>query len=100
MSLDRLGLFPSPTRYLRSATVCKTQVHLVYSEGDKGLIDLRIRAGRSVAGLISAGGISLDVVEGMDHSMFDPAKRAIVLDALRSVCVNGSSPVLDYDASV
>ena len=93
--LDRLGIFPSPARYLRRAAQRGTFVHLVFGDSDKALEDLRIRAGHAVDELVSAGEISLDVIRGMDHSMFDRGRRAVVLDMLRKACLVPSPPPLD-----
>jgi hypothetical protein len=84
--LDRLGLFPSPARYLRRAAARGTRVQLVYSADDGSLVDLQARAGRAVRRVIQQGQADMLVVEGMDHSMFDHARRADVLDALRQAC--------------
>jgi dienelactone hydrolase len=84
--LDRLGLFPSPTHHLRRAAARGTRVQLVFSADDEGLFDLRAMADRALAGLIGRGDVAMLLVDGMDHSMFDQARRADVLDALREAC--------------
>ena len=84
--LDRLGLFPSPARYLRRAAARGTQVQLVFSADDPGLLDLRVRADRAVRRLVADGQAAMLIVDDMDHSMFDQARRAEVLDALRMAC--------------
>jgi len=96
---DRLSIFPSPARYLRLAAARRTHVHLVFSAGDYGLQDVEARAGRAVADLVSAKQLALQVVDGMDHSMFDRVRRADVLDALREVCLAGSAQPLDRYSS-
>jgi dienelactone hydrolase len=92
--LDRLGIFPSPMRYLRRATDRGTSVHLVFSEGDRALIDLRVRAGAGVADLITYRPVTVDVIDGMDHSMFDRAYRRTVFARLREICLASSAPTL------
>jgi len=67
--------------------------------GDYGLQDVEARAGRAVADLVSAKQLALQVVDGMDHSMFDRVRRADVLDALREVCLAGSAQPLDRYSS-
>lgn len=84
--LDRLGLFPSPARYLRRSAARGTWVQLVFSADDPSLVDLQVRAGRAVRQVIEQGKAGLLIVDGMDHSMFDHARRAEVLDALRQAC--------------
>jgi len=84
--LDRLGLFPSPARYLRRAAARGTRVQLVFSANDPSLVDLQVRADRAVRRVIEQGQASMLIVDGMDHSMFDQARRADVLDALRKAC--------------
>jgi dienelactone hydrolase len=84
--LDRLGLFPSPAHHLRRAAARGTRVQLVFSEHDEGLLDLRALADRAVGRLVEQGDTAMLLVDGMDHSMFDHAHRADVLDALREAC--------------
>ena len=85
-ALDRLGLFPSPTHHLRRAAARGSRVQLVYSVDDEGLVDLRALAGRDLGRLVGRGDVAMLLVDGMDHSMFDHARRADVLDALRETC--------------
>ncbi|HEY3087692.1 MAG TPA: hypothetical protein VGJ59_06490 [Jatrophihabitantaceae bacterium] len=94
--LDRLGLFPSPARYLRRAAARGTQVQLVFSADDPGLFDVRVRADRAVRRLVAQGQAAMLIVDGMDHSMFDHARRAEVLDALRVAC--GAQPTVSAQA--
>ena len=96
--LDRLGIFPSPAGYLRRAAARQTWVRLVFAEGDGSLDDLRVRSGRAVAQMVADGQMSLDVVAGMDHSMFDRERRAEVLEALCETCLRSAQP-LDRQAS-
>jgi dienelactone hydrolase len=84
--LDRVGLFPSPARYLRRAAARGTRVQLVFSADDPGLLDLRVRADNAVGRLVAQGRAAMLIVDGMDHSMFDRARRDEVLDALRKEC--------------
>jgi dienelactone hydrolase len=80
--LDRLGLFPSPLRYLRLATDRGTQVRLTYSTGDPSRQDVQIRAGRGVDKLVTLGTVSLDELVGMDHSLFNREHRPGLLKSL------------------
>ncbi len=84
--LDRVGLFPSPARYLRRSAARGTRVQLVFSSDDPGLLDLRMRADNAVGQLVAQGQAAMLIVDGMDHSMFDRARRDEVLDALRKAC--------------
>ena len=97
--LDRLGLFPSPARYLRRAARRGTQVQLVFSSDDPGLYDLRVRADSAVRRLVGEGQAALLIVDGMDHSMFDLGRRAEVLDALRKVCGAESTHGVDAESA-
>jgi alpha-beta hydrolase superfamily lysophospholipase len=82
--LDRIGLFPSPYRYLRLAANSGCKIVLVYAEGDRGLSDIEARAGRHVHNLVGTGRVSLNVVPGMDHSLFNEDSQATVFTYLRS----------------
>lgn len=44
------------------------RLHFVFSNGDPGLALLHLQGGRTVNRLIDAGGLSIDVVEGADHT--------------------------------
>jgi dienelactone hydrolase len=81
-AIDRIGLFPSPLRYLRRAVDRGTHVRLVYSAGDLAQTDLYVRAGRGVEKLAAGGKLTVDEITGMDHSLFDRKYRAGVLRAL------------------
>jgi hypothetical protein len=61
-------------------------VQLVFSADDPSLVDLQVRADRAVRRVVEQGQAGLLIVDGMDHSMFDQARRADVLDALRKAC--------------
>jgi hypothetical protein len=61
-------------------------VQLVYSADDPSLVDLQVRAGRAARQLVEQGQAGMLIVDGMDHSMFDQARRGDVLDALREAC--------------
>jgi alpha-beta hydrolase superfamily lysophospholipase len=89
-ALDRLGLFPSPAHHLRRAAARGTRVQLVFSANDEGLLDLRALADRAVGRLLERGDVAMLLMDEMDHSMFDRARRADVLDALREACGVGS----------
>ena len=80
--LDRVGLFPSPMRFLGRAAERGTRVNLVYSPGDRAQVDLQVRAGIAVGELAAAGKMSIAEVANMDHSMFDRESRAVVLRTL------------------
>ena len=80
--LDRLWLFPSPSRILGMAAARGTQVQLVYAEGDSALQDIEARDRRVATRLVDSGQISMTVVEGMDHSMFDRRHRGSLLEML------------------
>lgn len=93
--LDAVGLFPSPARYLRRAAARGTRVQLVFSSDDPGLFDVRVRADSAVRRIVAEGQASMLIVDGMDHSMFDRARRAEVFDALREAC--GAEPTREMD---
>jgi dienelactone hydrolase len=95
-ALDRLGLFPLPTYHLRRAAARGTRVQLVFSADDEGLLDLRAMAGRALGRLVGRGDVAMLLVDDMDHSMFDRARRADVLDALREAC--GVRSIREVDA--
>jgi esterase/lipase len=84
--LNRLGLFPDPYTYLRRADARGSRVTLVYAADDDGLVDLRARAGGRLGRLVESGGLSMEVIENMDHSLFNVESRTIALDLLRQVC--------------
>ena len=94
--LDQLGVFPSTARFLRDAARRGTMIRLVFGEGDRSLGELYLRSGRDLDQLLSSESISLDVIEGMDHSMFDRRARATVLKSLRDYHAMSAEPLDRY----
>lgn len=81
--LDRLWLFPAPSRFLGRATARGTRVHLVYGADASGLLDIQARDSAATQRLIDSGQIATTIVEGLDHSMFDLVQRRQVFELLR-----------------
>jgi predicted alpha/beta hydrolase len=81
--LDRLWLFPAPSRFLSRATARGTRVHLVYAADAAGLRDIQARDSAATQRLIDSGQISNTIIDGLDHSMFDLAQRRHVFELLR-----------------
>jgi predicted alpha/beta hydrolase len=81
--LDRLWLFPAPSRFLSRAIARGTRVHLVYAADAAGLRDIRARDSAATQQLIDSGQIASTIVDGLDHSMFDLAQRRHVFELLR-----------------
>jgi hypothetical protein len=81
--LDRLWLFPSPSRFLSRAAARGTRVHLVYAAEAAGLRDIQARDSAAVQRLIDSGQVATTVVDGLDHSMFDLVQRRHVFELLR-----------------
>jgi dienelactone hydrolase len=82
--LDRLRLFPLPGRFLAQAAAAGTEVVVLFSAEDNGYEDLNARCPGAVERLAENGTIEVEVVEGMDHSMFSVRHRSLVLDRLRA----------------
>jgi alpha-beta hydrolase superfamily lysophospholipase len=89
--LDRLRIFPSPTRVLRAATARGASVSLVFAQGDNSIVDIYARDRKAFEQLVAEKKISSVVFDGMDHSLFDRRYRAVVLEMLRDYCLATAS---------
>jgi alpha-beta hydrolase superfamily lysophospholipase len=86
--LDRLRIYPSPTRALRAATARGASVSLVFAQGDNSIVDIYARDRKAFEQLVAEKTISSVVLDGMDHSLFDRQYRATVLEMLRDYCLD------------
>jgi len=80
--LDALWIYPLPARFLRRVADRGIRLHLVFGDHDKGIVDIQCRGSDGVERLVSEHRIGLEIVEDMDHSMFNHSSRSRVLATL------------------
>lgn len=83
-SLDHLHLVADPTTAIRRAASEDRQVLLLSGEDEWGLLALRTRGGRRFDRVLADPHVTLRIVDGLDHSMFDVQARREVLDVVLS----------------
>lgn len=78
--LDRTRIVPDPTHAIRRIVTDRRRVMMIFGEHEWGLIALRRRGGKRFNALVDDPLVTLSICPGLDHSMFDLAARAEVLD--------------------
>ncbi len=96
-ALDRLHIVASPTVAIERVVARGVRVVLVFGSDEWGLRALRIRGGRRFARLVEHPLVSVEVVDGLDHSMFDleAQARARALIRARLVDAGVAEPELE-----
>jgi alpha/beta superfamily hydrolase len=80
--LDRLGHRSPPARWLDQLARAGVPVHLLFAEGDDGLIYLRSRHARRLEHVSRRGTVTVRELEDVDHPMHRVWTRRLVVQAL------------------
>ncbi len=81
--LDAVRLVARPTVAYERFERLGGRVLAVFGDEELGLLGLRHRAGRRLAGLVERGAVDLRIVDDLDHSMFRVHHRPEVLDIVQ-----------------
>lgn len=73
--LDKLRLCASPARSLQSVSEHRARILLLFGSQEWGLRCLRRRSGPEFEDILRSGRCELEIVRGLDHSMFHAAGR-------------------------
>lgn len=84
--LDVLRIYPRPSRLLAGASRRGVDVKLVLASDDPAVADVQAREPRLLRSDRPLPGLTVRLIEGMDHSMFSVGHREIVLAGILEDC--------------